>query len=110
MTATLTQSLIEFYQAITPNASYENDYSLGAVKEFEMSYGIAWKANIKRNNKKVGTVECDGNGGAYHYSFTTQNERRNFYATVREAYRDREMIDVEEDCFINFLDYQAQVK
>lgn len=110
MTETLTQDLIEFYQAITPNADFVNDYSLSNIKEFKTSRGIAWKANIKRDNRKIGVVECDGNGGCYYYTFSTDRERRNFDATIRDAYAGREMVDVERDCFINFLDYKAQVK
>ena len=110
MATTLNAELVEFYSAITPNNNETFGYSLANVKEFKMSHGIAWQGNIKLNGKKIGEVSCDGNGGCYRYFFKTQRDRRNFYSDVREAYAGRKMWDVEEDCFINFLDYKMQVK
>ena len=110
MNATLNAELIEFYSAITPNNNETFGYSLANVKEFKMVYGIAWQANIKLNGKKIGEVSCDGNGGCYRYFFKNYADELQFHLMVSKAYAGRKMVDVEEDCFINFLDYKMQVK
>lgn len=107
---TLSADLKEFYTSITPNNNETFGYSLANVKEFKMMDGIAWQGNIKLNGKKVGIVECRGDGGCYYYHFEKPVDRADFLDAVKEAYAGRKMWDVEEDCFINFLDYKMQVK
>lgn len=94
----------EFALAITPNEGFVNEYSLTNVKEFNMRGGVAWTGKIRRNDVVVGEVECNGDGGCYNYHFDDSAERKLFMQAVTDAYYMRDMVDVEEDCFINFLD------
>lgn len=105
--STLQDSILEFYKEITPNNSETFGYELSNVKEFKMRNGIAWTGNLKLDGKKVAVVECHGDGGCYSYHFEKPVDRADFLDAVKEAYAGRTMLDVEEDCFINFLDFKA---
>lgn len=100
----------EFFEAITPNEGFVNEYSLTGIKEFEIGDGVAWTGELRRNNTIVGSVECRGDGGCYSYSFKSPQDRAAFMQAVTDAYYMRDMIDVEEDCFVNFLDLQSSMK
>lgn len=98
------ETLEDFYAAIEPNEGFTNHYTLTNVKEFKMHHGIAWTADLNVKGVKVADVECDGNGGCYSYHFTDPKERTFFKLAVKLAYVGRDMVDVEEDCFINWID------
>lgn len=97
----------QFIEAITPNEGFEHGYSLTDITECVMRDGVAWIGTIRLNNTPVGSVECHGDGGCYSYHFDEYSDRVLFTQTVADAYYMRDMIDVEEDCFINFLDAQV---
>ena len=102
--ATFEQMQKEFEAAITPNEGFKNEWELSGVKEFKMRDGVAWTGALVWRGLVAGTVECRGDGGCYHYEFTARMTKDAFYDAVKRAYADREMIDVEEDCFVNYLD------
>ena len=97
-------SIEQYVEEITPNNKETFGYSLTNVVEHETFNGWAWVGFIRLEGKIVGEVECDGNGGCYSYQFKTPADSADFYDAVKEAYSEREMVDVEEDCFINYLD------
>ena len=99
-------TMADFVAEITPNEGFVNEYSLTDVTECAMRGGIAWIGTIRRNNVPVGSVECNGDGGCYSYYFEEKSERVAFNKAVADAYYMRDMIDVEEDSFINFLDLE----
>ena len=72
--------------------------------------GIAWTGALVFQNLVAGTVECRGDGGCYYYEFTGKNMELEFAKAVKNAYAGREMWDVEEDCFVNYLDWMEQTK
>lgn len=96
----------DFINEITPNEGFVNQYSLTDITECVMNDGVAWIGTIRLNNVPVGSVECHGDGGCYSYYFDASEERKNFMQAVTDAYYMRDMIDVEEDSFINFLDLE----
>lgn len=110
MSATIEQQIQAFYNEIKPNNNDALGFSLSNVKEFKMLDGIAWTGNINLNGKKIGEVECDGDGGCFGYHFDNSENRVAFNTAVAKVYEGRNMIDVEADCFINWLDYVKEGK
>ena len=102
--------LDDFYTSITPNADFKNEWKLVGVKEFKMRNGIAWTGKLVYGDLIAGQVECKGDGGCYYYSFESKNFEIVFHKAVKEAYANRELWDVEEDCFVNYLDWMGQTK
>lgn len=94
----------EFYKFIEPNEGFEHGYTLTDVKEFKMRGGVAWTGTIRLNGVAVIEVEDAGNGGCYSYHFSSKEARIAWDKAVADAYYMRDMIDVEEDCFVNHLD------
>lgn len=94
----------QYYEFITPNKDFKNTYSLTDITECVMRDGVAWTGTIRSNGVPVGSVECHGDGGCYSYWFENAVERQLFDAAVHFAYEGRQMIDVDPDCFINYLD------
>lgn len=108
MTSTI--ELDEFYQSITPNVDFENEWKLTGVKKFKMRNGIAWTGVLIFRGSIAGTVECRGDGGCYYYEFTCKLVEDSFNRAVKDAYAGRELWDVAEDCFVNYLDWKGQSK
>lgn len=98
----------QYYSEITPNDGQTYGYALIGITECVMSNCVAWIGTITKDGRPIGSVECHGDGGCYSYWFNEVIDNRNFNQAVKKAYAGREMIDVEEDCFINWLDYQQQ--
>ena len=96
-------TLEQFYAEIKPNNGVYG-YSLKIEDTLKMRGGIAWVASLMNDGRKVGVVECDGDGGCYSYHFDDKVERVLFNTAIKMAYNGRVMVDVEEDCFINWLD------
>lgn len=101
---TIEQMQKEFEEAITPNKGFKNLWELKGVKEFKLANGIAWTGALVYRGLVAGTVECRGDGGCYYYSFGSKGMELQFERDVKAAYEGREMVDVEEDCFTNYLD------
>jgi hypothetical protein len=94
-----------FIKEITPNDGETFDYKLTNVVELELTNGVVWYGFIRLKNRIVGEVEYNGNGGSYSYQFRKPADRADFLDAVKEAYSGRKMVDVEADCFINYLDF-----
>jgi hypothetical protein len=76
-------------------------YRVKALRVFETSRGVAWKASIHYNNKKIGQVDNDGNGGCNFYTFNTPEIRHAYESFVRSNYP--ETVYDRDDHFVEYL-------
>ena len=84
---TFEQYQAEYAKSLIPaDIEGASHYRVKALRMFEHSRGVAWKASIYYNNKKIGQVDNDGNGGCNFYTFNTPDIRRAYESFVQSNY------------------------
>jgi hypothetical protein len=76
-------------------------YRVKAFRLFEHGRGIAWKASIHYNNKKIGEVSNEGVGGCNSYVFNTPEIRHAYESFVLSNYP--ETVYDRDDHFVEYL-------
>lgn len=64
------------------------DYTFKLISQTEHSRGICWVGVIKHKGKSIVRVENEGNGGADHFEYTDDTNRKKIERFAKRVYPD----------------------